>query len=88
MTELTHEDILVVLIEEAAEVIHAATKCLRFGYDHYEPGYGNNRTVLSKEVGELRALTDELILDQQTMDNAYRIKIDRVKKLKERFAQK
>lgn len=33
MTSLTQDELLVILAEEAAEVIQAATKCIRFGFD-------------------------------------------------------
>lgn len=59
-TELSHEDILVLLCEEAAEVIQAATKCLRFGYKRNQPGYGNNYDVLAREIGDLMGCVDAL----------------------------
>lgn len=62
--KLTRDELLVLLIEECGEVIQAATKCLRFGYDiDSGVGYGNNRDMLAKEMGELTAVRDELELD-------------------------
>lgn len=62
--KLTREELLVLLIEECSEVIQAATKCLRFGYDvDHGTGYGNNREALAKEMGELTAVRDELEID-------------------------
>lgn len=47
---------LVLLIEECGEVIQAATKVLRHGYGGAGPGRENNRTMLSREVGDLHAI--------------------------------
>lgn len=64
MTTLTREDLLILLIEECGEVIQAATKCLRFGYDvDHGTGYGNNKEQLAKELGELTRVRDELEVD-------------------------
>lgn len=49
---------LIHLIEECSEVIHAACKCERFGIDHTEPGYGNNREVLLREIEDLQVQID------------------------------
>ncbi len=63
-TSLTREELLILLIEECGEVIQAATKCLRFGFDvDHDVGYGNNRAVLSREVGDLEAIILELPLN-------------------------
>ena len=62
--KLTRDEILVLLIEESGEVIHAATKCLRFGYDvDHGTGYGNNRLRLSEELGQLDAVRERLDLN-------------------------
>jgi len=45
---------LVKLIEECAEVQHAATKCIRFGCNTTWEGYGNNKDVLLQEVTDLQ----------------------------------
>ncbi len=58
MTKLSREELLVVLIEECGEVIQAATKCLRFGFDSAEPGYGINHIELAKEIGDVCGVAD------------------------------
>lgn len=55
---LSRDDLLVILIEECGEVIQAATKCLRFGWDRYQPGYGINCEILAKEVGDLLGMVE------------------------------
>lgn len=61
--ELSREELLVLLVEECGEVIQAATKCLRFGWDRNQPGYGVNCEVLADEVGDLGGVIDALNLD-------------------------
>lgn len=61
--ELTRDELLILLIEECGEVIQAATKCLRFGYDRFEEDYGTNCCILSKEIGEVAGIADALIMD-------------------------
>jgi hypothetical protein len=75
---MTKEELLVVLIEEAAEVIQAATKCLA------EPGYGKNDEVLATEFGELLALAMELPLDMEIVELARAAKFARVLELRVR----
>lgn len=82
MTTLTRDELLTVLIEEAAEIIQAATKCQRFGFDRNWPGYGVNRLVLATEIGELLAVIDALQLDDGVMIHARSTKIDKVEKWK------
>lgn len=55
-----HErEILVILIEECAEVQQRATKMIRFGRDDVEAGHPmNNAYRLSHEIGELRRMID------------------------------
>lgn len=60
---LTTDELLVVLMEECAEVIKAASKCLRFGYTRNHPSYGDNDKVLSSEVGDLLGVVMALPLD-------------------------
>jgi hypothetical protein len=81
-TELTRDELLVVLIEEAGEVIQAATKCLRFGYNREWPGYGRNDLVLAREMGELCAIGDKLALDYFAGRKGYDEKIKRVEQYK------
>ena len=50
-------EILIVLIEEAAEIQHRATKALRFGLDESQPGnLYTNRERLAAEIGDLLAV--------------------------------
>ena len=57
---LTRDDLLILLIEECGEVIQAATKCLRFGWDRHQPGYGINNEALSAEIGDVFGVVDGL----------------------------
>lgn len=90
MTDLTREDLLILLIEECGEVIKAATKCLRFGYDvDHDTGYGNNRDELAKEAGELSAVIGELQLGNiHTFAEGYEDKIERAENAKRVFGVK
>lgn len=54
---------LVILIEEAGEVIQAATKILRHGYDSYhpkDPEQTPNRTQLVEELIDLLSIMDAM----------------------------
>jgi hypothetical protein len=53
---------LTMLIEEAAEVIHIATKVLRHGWDSYHPDDPGvtNRTLLEKEIKDFDAVKMEM----------------------------
>ena len=52
-------EILVILIEECAEVQHRATKALRFGMGEIQPGQPDtNSARLAEEVGDLSAVLD------------------------------
>jgi NTP pyrophosphatase (non-canonical NTP hydrolase) len=64
------EHLLVILMEECAEVAQAASKALRFGLHHDEPGYGNNRERIRQEYSDLCALADMLglVRDQNLID--------------------
>lgn len=85
MSLLTHEDLLVLLIEECSEVIQAATKALRFGYDvDHNVGYGNNRLVLSRELGDLLGIVDGLDIDH---DNLSAMRVSKLKRAREAKAR-
>jgi hypothetical protein len=74
------------MIEECGEVIQAATKCLRFGFDSdHGVGYGRNDLMLAKECGELAACCDALHLDVETAEKAFNEKIARAETAKERY---
>ena len=52
-------EVLVILIEEAAEVQHRATKLLRFGRDEVQPGQDlTNGQRLAKELGDMAVLVE------------------------------
>jgi NTP pyrophosphatase (non-canonical NTP hydrolase) len=82
MMALTREELLVILIEECGEVIQAATKCLRFGYDRRQPDYGVNSEVLAKEVGDLIGVVDALPLDRQLIEDFRKIKVRKATRVK------
>ena len=87
--KLTRDELLVLLIEECAEVQKAATKCLRFGFDvDHLTGYGNNRTVLSEEIGDLLGVVDELPLDTAAVEDGRATKIERAERAKEKFGRR
>lgn len=87
MSTLTRDDLLVLLIEECSEVIKAATKCLRFGYDvDHGTGYGNNRDELSKEMGECSAVACALGIDHgRAFWDAANSKIRRAEEAKAKY---
>lgn len=86
---MTNEEKLVLLIEECGEVIQAATKCLRFGYEaDHKIGYGKNDEVLSREVGDLLGIIDSLPLAQPLINSARVSKMNRAEKAKEQFGVK
>lgn len=85
--KLTRDELLTLLIEECAEVIKAATKCQRFGYDvDHGTGYGNNRDMLSIEFGELCAVAGALGIDRgDQFWKAARVKMRRAEAAKEKY---
>lgn len=74
------------VIEEAAEVIQAATKVLRYGWTSTHPSCErtNNKTPLMKELGDLRAIVQLCFQagDMNSVDYQYYAleKLHRVKK--------
>lgn len=85
---LSRDELLVLLIEECGEVIQAATKCLRFGFDvDSGVGYGRNDIQLSKECGELKAVIDALPLCHHTICVAKFSKIARAEQAKELYGR-
>lgn len=79
---LTIEEKLVILVEECGEVIQAATKCLRFGYDRNQPAYGVNSEVLSMEIGDLLGMIDSLPLDQRIVHDFRMAKLAKATRVK------
>lgn len=61
---MTEEDyLLVCLMEEAAEIQHAAAKALRFGLEHWWPGRDTtNKGALRDEVRDFVRLAERLNL--------------------------
>lgn len=85
---LTQDDLLILLIEECGEVIQAATKCLRFGFDvDHGVDYGNNKLVLSREAGDLLAILDALPLDQVNVQVTKNSKIARAEQAKAKYGR-
>jgi len=86
MTELTRDELLVLLCEEAAEVIQAAAKCLRFGFDTIGPGdYGRNDLALARECGQVFAIVDALDLNLELIIAGHREKIDKAEAAKAQY---
>jgi hypothetical protein len=88
MTTFTNDELLILLIEECSEVIQAATKCLRFGYDvDHQTGYGNNKVVLSREIGDILGIVDVMDLDRFAVGEDRSTKIERAKKAKLKYGK-
>lgn len=84
--KLTREDLLVLLIEECGEVIQAATKCMRFGFDvDHDIGYGRNSDALANECGDLQAVMDALPLNTALKEQSQYGKIDKAERAKAKF---
>ena len=82
---MTREQILVLLIEECSEVIQAATKCLRFGWDRDFPDYGVNHEVLAKELGDLLGAADALDLRQDLVTTFRKMKMSKAERANAMF---
>lgn len=86
--KLTQDDLLILLIEECGEVIQAATKCLRFGFDvDHDIGYGRNSDALAKECGDLQAVMDELPISIALKEQSQYAKIDKAERAKVKFGR-
>lgn len=85
--ELTLGELLILLMEECAEVSQAASKCLRFGYDTKGPhGYGINRKVLASEIGDLLGVVDSLPdIEQYLVITARNAKMRRAEEAKAKY---
>jgi hypothetical protein len=80
---LTRDEFLVILAEEAAEVIQAATKCLRFGFYTIGPGdYGRNDFALARECGQFLRIANALKLDPAAWNQGYEEKLEKVEAYK------
>lgn len=70
-----HErEVLVILMEECAEVTQAASKLLRFGKENHPDTGLCNSLVLATEVGDLEAIIsmagDAGLIDREAVGNA------------------
>lgn len=83
---MTRDECLILLIEECGEVIQAATKCLRFGWDRNQPDYGVNHEVLAKEVGDLFGAADALPLRPELVDMFRGMKMRKAERIKAEIA--
>lgn len=77
-------ELLIHLMEEAAEVIQVASKCLRFGLRHqWTHSSFDNAQLLSREVGNFdkirQILLDEMILQEDEIEAGFS---DKGRKLK------
>ena len=55
-------ELLIIMIEECAEVAQRATKMLRFGVDETQPGQPyDNATRLGHELGDLMAVIEQCV---------------------------
>ena len=79
---LTRDEKLILLIEECGEVIQAATKILRFGWDRSQPNYGVNHEVLAVEIGDMLGVIDSLPLDDALMASSRENKIRKAERFK------
>lgn len=65
-------ELLICLIEECSEVIHAATKMIRHGPDSHNPKQlagPSNEEQLNREMGHVRCL-DIILMDRAILDGA------------------
>jgi len=86
-TALTTDEKLVILMEECAEVIKAASKCLRFGWDREQEGYGQNNLVLAEEVGDLLGIIRAIPLDQERIAHYSHNKLAKAEKAKAMYGK-
>ena len=70
--------LLACLMEEAGEVTQAAGKCLRFGLERHQPGYGVNDHVLAAEVGDLLGIADALGLSSERIEQHRKAKLGKI----------
>lgn len=70
MPTLAEAERLVLLIEECAEVQHAACKILRHGFESYHPEikHDNNRGNLATELGQLKYAINLVIVSKDVLD--------------------
>lgn len=78
----SRDDLLDILIEECADIIQAATKCKRFGWERDYPGCGVNRTAVAREIGDFKGVVAAIMTefdadDCAVMNIAARTKMER-----------
>ena len=86
-------ELLIILIEECAEVAQRATKMLRFGIDEIQPNQPHDNTQrLSVEVGDLLAVVDECmnvgLIDELVVSGQVPIKLQKLAKFMQQEAPK
>ena len=77
------QEALIILQEECAEVIQAASKIYRFGLDNSHKSGATQRANLEMEIGDMLALVD-ILVEQGTVDlnNLQAAKLNKIEKLK------
>lgn len=60
LRKLTRDELLDLIIEECAEMIHAATKAKRFGHHRMWPGYNGDRCNADAIIREGHQVNDTL----------------------------
>lgn len=74
---------LIRVVEEAGEVIQAATKIMRFGVSgEYDDGTPNVAKLVN-EIGDFLACVDRLQLDEHELDKARYAKHQRIRKVEQ-----
>jgi hypothetical protein len=86
-------ELLIILIEECAEVAQRATKMLRFGIDEIQPDQPfDNAERLSDEVGDLECMilkcVDHGLISGKRKHDAHRKKWDKLAKFMQQDAPK
>lgn len=79
--DLTRRDLLEHLMQECAEVIQAASKCLLYGFDRNWPGYGVNHEVLQAEVNDVLGILSGLGINSQVHNTT--VKLQKIAKWKQ-----
>lgn len=86
MSNLTRDELLILLMEECGEVIQAAAKCLRFGWDRNWHDYGVNHEVLANEIGDVLAIIQALPLNGDAIEQTRKDKIRKAETVKSAIA--
>lgn len=75
------ERLLLLLIEESAEIAQAACKCIRFGFDSTNPYIEDGETKydeLIQELGDLALIVELLDISNKELANAKLYKLQKV----------